>query len=89
MTPALPPRVRAVVEAVAAEHRLPEAALFGRAKRRAVAHPRQQAWARIRALDGPLGKPFSLARIGAWFGRDHSTVLDGVRAYERRTADGA
>lgn len=56
-----------------------------RAKRRtrAVAWPRQMAMARVREARPAM----SLPQMGALFGgRDHTTVLHGIRAHEARMA---
>lgn len=59
--------------------------LKGRARVRAVAHPRQEAMAIIHAAGG-----YSLPQIGRFFGgRDHTTVLKGIRAFRRRVEIGS
>lgn len=59
--------------------------ILGPAREHRVAHPRQEAFALIWA-QGRL----SLPAIGRRFnGRDHTTVLHGVRAHEKRLAEAA
>jgi chromosomal replication initiator protein len=81
-TMAAPARVRAVVERVAADRKVPLADLLGRSRRTAATEARQAAYAAVREATGA-----SYPMIGRWFGRDHSTVLTGARAhYERLEA---
>lgn len=49
-----------------------------------VSHARQAIWY---ALRHHPERRYSYPDIGRLFGRDHSTVLAGVRAHERRLAD--
>lgn len=75
MTPALN-----IIARVSAEHGLQPRDLKSQTRKRCVAWPRQQAMAELRAL----GLSWHvIARILG--GRDHSTIIYGVRQYERRT----
>lgn len=62
-----------IVEATARDHHTTTFAICGRGRQRTVSAARQSAWTRIRALG------LSLPEIGALFGRDHTTVLHGLR----------
>lgn len=76
---------RTVIEFVAQSHGLPVSALIGVCRRNAVAHPRQFAMYAIRLLCPHL----SLGMIGrALGGRDHTTILHGIRKVEARLAEG-
>lgn len=56
--------------------------LRGRSKAKAVAWPRQEFMALAYAQAGQ-----SLPAIGRWLdGRDHTTVMQGIRRHERRAA---
>lgn len=74
-------RAAAIVAEVAAEAGLTVGDLMGATREHRYAHPRQEAWRRIR---DDLG--WSLPRIGRMFGKDHTTILHGVRAAEARGA---
>ena len=56
--------------------------LCGSTRTRSISHARHETWALIRGL--PF-RHYSYAEIGRLFGRDHSTVLLGIRAHRRRT----
>lgn len=82
ITVVIPPRavapIRAIAEAVAAAHGLSVREMLGTSRRREVAWPRQDAMRLARTAG------YSLPRIGRALGRDHSTVLYGVRRSEER-----
>lgn len=77
MTPAQ--ETRQIIADIAAKHRVPVAGLMGDSRRRKYAWPRQEAYAAVRDA-----KALSYPQIGAIFGRDHSSVLAGVRRYRER-----
>lgn len=54
---------------------------FGNTRFRSVAWPRQDFWRELYETTN-----LTLPQIGRLFGRDHSTVLHGIRASERRAA---
>ena len=61
------------------------AELVGESRARSIAWPRQAAFAYVRERCPHL----SLPRIGALFGgRDHTTVLHGIRAHAKRLGEG-
>jgi len=62
---------------VAEEYGLTPRDLLGRSRRAPVARARMEAYARIRR---DLG--YSLKQIGNIFGRDHTTVIYGIRQQE-------
>lgn len=89
--PSLPPRAKQAVMAVAAKHGVSFDALVTPSIKRG--HPtlwpaRQEAYYEVRAIKGPDGEPaFSLPLIGTWFGgRDHSTIMWGLRTHAARVA---
>lgn len=85
----LPTRVRAVVvEEAALASVTPERLLSAHADRH-TAHARFMAWYRIRQMIAADGKPFSLPRIGAWFGKDHTSVRHGIIRAEQIIAERA
>lgn len=73
---------RAVLDAVASRYGLKAEDLTSKRHTRRFAWARHEAMATIKDRFG-----LSLPRIGALFGgRDHTTVLSGIRAYETRRA---
>jgi chromosomal replication initiation ATPase DnaA len=77
----MPGGMRRIAMAVAARHGVSLAQMRGPQRR--FARARQEAFALLRATGH-----FSLPQIGRWFNKDHTTVLFGARAHERRTATG-
>ena len=74
------PQMAGILAEVACKHRVSVKELLGRGRRPYVAWPRQEAMWRIRQT----GR-YSLPQIGAFLGgRNHTTVIRGVRAHERR-----
>lgn len=83
-TPAPPPhpRMAQIVSEVAAKHGLTVAELKGPGRAQRVSKPRQEAMHQMHSL-----KRWSLSQIGgALGGRDHTTVLHGVRQHAKRLA---
>jgi chromosomal replication initiation ATPase DnaA len=78
--------MRSIAAAVAEAYGLTVEELRGQCRERSVAHPRQEAMWRMRQVLDEDGRPrYSLPQIGNFLGhRDHTTVLHGVRAYEKR-----
>jgi chromosomal replication initiator protein len=77
------PRItgREIAAEIAGQYGISLADLFGPSRRKAIAHPRQHAMWEVRRRAPHL----SLPMIGALFGgRDHTTVLHGLKAYEGR-----
>jgi hypothetical protein len=78
----MPAAVREVVEAVAIHHGVTPQSMVGPSHKRVYAFARHEAWHLLYAT----GR-YSLPQIGSWFGgRDHTTVLNGIRGYVRRAA---
>lgn len=75
------PTSREIIEAVAAKHDLSSDAILGPARWRKVAHARQEAFFEIKRQ-----RKLTLGQIGLIFGRDHTTVLYGIRAHRDRMA---
>lgn len=75
----LPPRVRDVLREEAERHTVRVEDLLGPSAARSVSHARWVVWSRLRALTMPGGQAISYPQIAAWFRRDHTTVMYGVR----------
>ena len=75
----LPPRVREVLREEAERHTVSVVDLLGPCAARSVSHARWVVWYRLRALTMPGGQPISYPQIAAWFRRDHTTIIYGVR----------
>jgi chromosomal replication initiation ATPase DnaA len=93
--PCLPVGVRPLVtmaeiaRRVACEHGLTVADLKGPRRTRNLAHPRQQAMSEMYGEMTEHGHRWSLPQIGLFLGgRDHTTVLHGVRRHALRMAGG-
>lgn len=73
-------KVRAIVQSVAKAHGVTMDDMLSERRSRPIAWPRQEAMWRVRQAT-----PFSYPTIGRLFGgRDHTTVLHGVTAFEAR-----
>ena len=72
----------AVVAAVAMKHGLTLPEIMGADRRHHVAHARQEAFWVLRDTYPEM----SLPAIGRMFGKDHTTVLHGIRQHEKRRA---
>lgn len=78
-----PPRslVLALIREVAEKHGLTVAKITGNERTPRISHPRQEAFYRLR-VDLRMSRP----EIGNIFGgKDHTTVLHGIRAHAKRT----
>ena len=75
----LPPRVRAVIREVGEEFCISDADMLGSRSDRTAVNARWMAWSKLRELRLPSGQQISYPQIGAWFRRDHTTVIYGVR----------
>lgn len=76
------PLMRSIVEATAVDHGVASGDIMARDRTTEVAMARQDAYHRIQAT----GR-FSYPAIGRFFGRDHTTVLHGVRRHRDRIAE--
>ncbi|WP_226552963.1 helix-turn-helix domain-containing protein [Celeribacter naphthalenivorans] len=72
----------AIATRVAEKYGITLGDLRGPERTRNIAHPRQEAMAAIRAARPDM----SLPQIGRFFNRDHTTVIHGIRAVEKRAA---
>ena len=70
-----------IVRDVAAKHGLSVNVLLGRNSQRAYAWPRQEAMYRVFTECPHISYPEAGRRLG---GRDHTTIMHGVKAYCRR-----
>lgn len=75
-----------IVADVAFERDVSEGDLIGPSRARWISHPRQEAMWRCYEEHRANGlRVYSLPSIGRFFGgRDHTTVLHGIRAHEKR-----
>jgi len=77
----------AIASDVAIRHGVTVRDLRGCSQKREFSWPRQEAYARARAVRNPDGGyRYSLVAIGRFFNRDHSTVKHGIDTYELRRA---
>lgn len=73
----------AIIADVAAPFGLTVADMVGAGRERRIAWPRQMAMAKVRSAKPAMSQP----QIGALFGgRDHTTILHGIRAHNARMA---
>jgi chromosomal replication initiation ATPase DnaA len=70
--------MRAIAEEVASRYRVSVAAMKVRDRRRAVAHPRQE------AMDAMCEAGFSTTQAAGFFGMDHSTAVHARQAVAAR-----
>lgn len=70
-------RVRRVIADVCAAHGMSRDELMGRSRHSPLVRARQEAMWRVKHETG-----WALTRVGRCFGRDHSTVLHGVRKHQ-------
>jgi chromosomal replication initiator protein len=77
-------RIADIQRAVIHNFRVPEQLFFSPCREKFVAHPRQVAMLLAREFT-----PHSLTVLGKSFGRDHTTVLHGIGAAQKRLADDA
>lgn len=70
----------AVLDRIAAKHGLTREQLLHDTHKHRFAHARQEAMAELYGD----GSRFSLPALGRLFGKDHSTILYGIRAFNRR-----
>lgn len=80
--PSRAPVMDAIVHAAAEAYGITVDDLKGRSTRKEFARPRQHAMYLMAQYSH-----LSLPMIGRFFGRDHTTVLHGVQAHERRMAE--
>lgn len=80
----MPPKIRRRVVAVARKHGVTLEALIAKHDRRGLADARYEAWYVVRFFSDA-----SLPMMGAWFDRDHSTILNGIRRHEERLLNNA
>lgn len=75
-----------MLDAVCQRRRVTRDEICSRCRTRTVAHARHELWWQLRS-DPRLR--FSYQEIGLLFGRTHSSVLHGIRAFERQRARSA
>jgi hypothetical protein len=78
-----PDRARRAIREVCDRHIVTWSEIMGPGRTKPVAQARQQAFVALAEMGFPL------ADIGRFFNRDHTTVLWGIRAHERRKASAA
>lgn len=74
------PSMHGIAREVARKHQIPWRVIRGRACDRQASHARQECYWRFRHECGA-----SLMQIGRFFGRDHTTIISGLRAHAERT----
>lgn len=80
MDPNAVPPIAAIHGTVASKHGLTPREMLQKTQAWRISHPRQEAFSRAKAAG------YSLTQIGEYFGGyDHTSVLHGIRAHERRT----
>lgn len=81
--PPSPPRIKAILQQVAADHCCTVADLLGERRFRAIAHARFDAMWQMYSLTRPQGgRLLSLSQIGYYLGhRDHTTIIHGLRRW--------
>ena len=73
-------KMREIAASVAMERGLALADLLSTSKVAPIAHARFMAWKEIYETRGKEGKRlFSLKQIASYFGKDHSSILHGIR----------
>jgi hypothetical protein len=80
----MPPRIADMVAQIARCAGLTAEDLTGPGQTRTVARTRQLAMYELRELRDRNDRRISYPQIAAWFGRDHTTVITGIRAHVRR-----
>ena len=70
--------IRNICAAMCAKHGVTMAEILGRSHEHRISHARQE----VMWLASMAGK--STGEIGRFFGRDHTTVMHGIRAHQRR-----
>lgn len=73
----IPPRVLAIMIEVSERHGMTVADLLGDGRTAKVARARHEAIRAVASLHMPSGQP-TTPQIGAWFGRDHTTILNSL-----------
>jgi hypothetical protein len=82
----VPGRIRAMAEAVAAEHNIPVYLIFGKTKVQRVVRARQELVYQLRHMPHRGEQP-SLWRVARWLNLyDHTCVIHSVQAVEKRRA---
>lgn len=76
-----PPTMREIASEVAERHGVKVDEMRGPSRKRYFVHPRQEAFALIRA-----NTSLSYPNIGRYFNRDHTTVIHGEKAHNDRQA---
>lgn len=74
----VPPAVAVIVEEVATKHGLEALQLYGSMRRKDICLARFECWFRLRTELNFASGPPSLPHIGRWFGRHHTTILNGL-----------
>jgi chromosomal replication initiation ATPase DnaA len=74
----------ALVREISTRRGVPLDELCGRQRARSVSRARQEVWWRMRHHPE---RYYSLLEIARLFGRDHGTVVAGIRAHDRRLRD--
>jgi len=71
--------IRVLVTEIAARHGVTIVQIFGKDRHDKIALARHHVWHALRELDA---REWSLPRLGAFFGRHHTTILQGISSFE-------
>ena len=74
-----------IVKETSAAHKVSLKEMMGSSRLPEVSRARQEAMYKIRLVTTPRGTVrYTLPQIGRFFGRDHTTIIHGIRAYLKR-----
>jgi chromosomal replication initiation ATPase DnaA len=86
--PALPERVNSITAEVCAKHGVTLPQIMAKGRGQDVMQARHECWYLVRKRVVINGATVSSTQIGAWFNRDHATILSGIKAHRARLARG-
>lgn len=72
-----------ILREVSEKHGIDEKSMLSNARNKHIVAARNEAYWRMRHEIVVLGQPMSLPQIGRRFGRDHTTVIWGMRQHEK------
>ncbi len=80
---------RETLRVVAAKHKMPQSAILGPRRYRELVYARQElVWLLRQARDRTGKHRFSYLTIARWMGQDHTTLIHGYKAHEKRMGAG-
>ncbi len=76
---------RLIVDTIAESYDISVSDIMGKGQSRIYSIPRQEAFAKVRDYTG-----WSYPKLASFFGKDHTTIMQGIKTYNKRVAnDGA